>query len=109
MASHAFCAFVEPLARERHPLQASARSVGSAGLLPTREPLHDRSHADRVGVTQQPPTEGRESGAEDHREIDVARVLDYPIVQRERRLVHHGVDQAIGDLGRGHRLARRRE
>src|SRR5262245_31793043 len=50
----------------------------------------DRWQSARVRVAQHAAAEGREAGAEDRGEVELARALHDPLLETARRLVDHG-------------------
>src|SRR5271169_3196514 len=74
-----------------------ARTLPGGELLET---FDDRLRANGVGVRAQTAAEGRESGAEDHREVELRGARDDPFREAEGRLVDHRENQAVLDLGK---------
>src|ERR1039457_1234303 len=68
------------------------------------ETLDDLLRAHGIRIRAQAAAEGRESGAEDHREVELRGARDDAVRKTKRRLVHHGKDEALLDLGRRRRI-----
>src|SRR5664279_3011012 len=64
------------------------------------ETLDDLLRAHGIRMRAQAAAEGRESGSEDHREVELRGARDDAFGEAVRGLVDHREDQALFDLGR---------